>query len=252
MFHQPARITVQNDWFCRHIHHIIYSSYPRCHIHQLYIRFSLRSRITERGYPHRVKLIEPAFVSHHCFFSNQAGQSAVHFYCLHNITDIQQLPQPSAAKFRHSKPLPRNLIDLLNFIIPCVRHFDQLPAILFQIFYGILTQDAFRSLTPVISMYHIVRFQFLQNLIVHDLVLYHYFGNPLYFLYHFYSLLKRNCREPIIAYHLVVAEYAHDNLSISSRLIDNIDMPFMNLIGTKTCINHLHRYLRLNNLLFSS
>ena len=89
-------------------------------------------------------------------------------------------------------------------------------------------------------MYHIVGVEPVNNVAVHDIMLDNDLIHVIETFIQFYSLLQRDRRKLIIAEQCRVTQCADNYAAVFVRLIYNIQMAFVDDIGTKANINSFH------------
>ena len=132
---------------------------------------------------------------------------------LNDWTHGNQLTQALAPELRHGKLFLHLIINALHFFIVGIGNFNQFSPQLLKIHKHIFTDKGFRSFLPVIAMNHIIRLQFLKDLIIYNLFLHQHLMYQPCRSHDFDPLFQGNRREAVKAYHSFIRKHSHINLS---------------------------------------
>ena len=240
MLRQSAGVSVKNDGLGGHFRHIVDGAETGSHIHQFDIRLALRRGIAQGADPHSIELIQFTVMFHNGLLRDQSCQSAVYLQRFYNGTDLDQLSQSFSAVFRHRQLFFYFRINALYLFIIGIRHIQNLAAVSGKQLLHVVADGLQRPLQPVVPMDHIVRMQFFDDLVVHDVILYHHIADLRNVFYQLHALLKADGGKTIETDHGFVAQYADGQFSVLSGFSDNIAVSLVNDIRAETGIYSLH------------
>ena len=134
---------------------------------------------------------------HDGLLRDQSGETTVHFQCLDNGADLDQLAQTLSAVFRHSQFFFDSCINSFYLFVIGIRDIYDLTAISLQQSFHIVADSLQGAFLPVISMDHIVGAQFFDDLIIHYIILHDHIADFRYIFYQLHTFLEADGRETV-------------------------------------------------------
>ena len=156
VFRQAAGISVKNDGFGGDFHNVINGTQTGGHIHKLNVGLTALGAVAKRADPHAVKLIKATIVIHNGLLGNKAGKPIMSLNDLNRRRDGKQLPQATAAIFRHGQFLAKLLVNFARLLASGIWHLYERSAVCGEKPLNVVTDGAFGTVLPVVAMYYVI------------------------------------------------------------------------------------------------
>ena len=164
----------------------------------------------------------------------------MHLDGLDDGDDREEPAQATAARLGHGELFAHLPVDFAYLVIVGVRRLNELPAAACETVKHVFADGGLRSLRPVAPVDDVVGAQTVDDLVVHDLLLYDDLRDLGQLAEHRHALLKRLRRKAVVAHHLRVGEDTDSDPAQLCRRAQEVLVPRMDDIRAEAGVDVLH------------